>query len=591
MEKLDLLVEELINEAVKFNNSKELYELIKNKKFGVKISDDMYKNLDFYTVDYCYKQFDNYDIKNKLKAAQFLFSKFIDFEDLRKEIKENKDIIFKVTRVATQDSFKDDDILKQPFNLMIWRHTAENSEYSKKEMPPKVYSDSMFELYKVTTFDQEKAIAWYGKNWDIPTHWCTRANEGHFDDYSSNGKEPYWVIRKNDGHTWQAVFSDDGIEFMDEQDDRPSEENFQEFSKTWPKEMQKLIKSSLHKVSFYDAYHKNENENENENKNKDKKILNQNKTLKKEKEDIKNEYIKNDRPIIMVVNNKIIIEYLFYIGYDSAILEIYDKYKHLFKLGKIVEKQPELKKDGSVKKGYKKISYQTIDNIYILNNHFDSDGNGKTLNAKIINSIRENEKIIKKVPAYLISYGDAEFMCVFSGYDSKKYKTLDFSDAVKVKEGSVKSKKLPISVDIFSKQDNQVVKHNQREREIEQERFNNNSINVNEFITKYKKPLMENGFGEFKQENQGVYSFKYCTAKKANGLWIVIFGSYKVRIFKPGDKMFNVLNSISEEYRKYYQKVKNKEQVEKIKQDRELWKKGETRPRPYGSVKTKNFNY
>ena len=81
-----------------------------------------------------------------------------------------------------------------------------------------LYDDNTWKLMIPTSFNGEKAIAYYREDGiERPTHWCTRADKRYYDHYTQLG--PLYVIRNmKTGKAYQLAFMENKVEFLDQDD-------------------------------------------------------------------------------------------------------------------------------------------------------------------------------------------------------------------------------------------------------------------------------------------------------------------------------------------------------------------------------------
>lgn len=278
---LDSLVEMFLTEAKEQLSVNEIIEKAKAKQLGVKIEGRVLEGLND-------KIFILTKLYNKVVAAKadplvafkFLLGHLRNIDDLkdavssdaviqyalnskkdwfRKEIGEDGSSTFDDYSVYVDNTAKWSDIEDEPFKKLYWkawseaikpeatRHGKASKMHNGGSGIAPLYKDDTWELYSPKSFEEEKQIAFYGENWDKPTHWCTRANVSWYKNYSTSRGEKLWIIRNKNGHTWQLALNPENyhIEFMDEQDDRP--EDTTTLSVSFPEE----IKNKIHDRNGY----------------------------------------------------------------------------------------------------------------------------------------------------------------------------------------------------------------------------------------------------------------------------------------------------------------------------------------------------
>lgn len=280
MKRLDFLVEALLNEAIKLDSPDALFNAIKNKQIGVKLQPEFLQVIDKCKpeITILYNKLSS-EVKNIQFPAGFLLKQISSQSQLRAAVTKSMDGIIEFAKNYNKPWVKELSSYKQlenatMFNSETW-HTLEKDIQENSSKHGKaakgsgnfngtvkaIYSDDTWELYKVDTFEKEKAVAFYGENWDKPTHWCTRTQQHWFDNYTKNYGEKYlWVFRNKNGHAWQMAFNTGHIEFMDEMDGRPSPDGIKAFLKSLPDELCKKVTPNKG-YTLYDIKNRKEGSN------------------------------------------------------------------------------------------------------------------------------------------------------------------------------------------------------------------------------------------------------------------------------------------------------------------------------------------
>jgi len=255
----------------KFTNEDEAISGLNNNKMGIKI-DSSFKNQDL--KRYLKKYFDKcnaYGIKDTTYGIQLLFSKSnFNYDDDEEE--NGYDTLF--YSIITNDGFyeflksykkpwvKEISEYKQiindkwdwntpnVFHKLEKKIQEESNKHGKKAKGSgdiadvkTLYNDGVWALYQPTSFQGEKAIAFYGKKGEKQTtcEWCTRADEHYYNSYSKY--QPLFVFRNFEtGKSYQLAFEENGhVDFLDQNDVRGDEITKGDLRKI-PDNLLKLVK-------------------------------------------------------------------------------------------------------------------------------------------------------------------------------------------------------------------------------------------------------------------------------------------------------------------------------------------------------------
>lgn len=266
---IEQLVEKLLTEE-KIDSANALFNIIKNKQIGFKLNPHFLSEIDLCKPEIIILYNTISKITSNIKfPIGFFLKQIYSREQLRDAIDNSIDCIkafalnYNKPWVKSLKSYKALES-NTMFKNSLWnnfkkeveekslKHGSSAKGTSKAVVKP-IYSDSDWELYRISSFEEAKKISYYGTNWDKPTGWCTRADKHYFERYTSEENEKYlWVIRSRDGHTWQLSFFKNRVEFMDEKDNRPSPLGIEKMLELLPDELCKKITSYSKKISLYD---------------------------------------------------------------------------------------------------------------------------------------------------------------------------------------------------------------------------------------------------------------------------------------------------------------------------------------------------
>lgn len=250
----------LLIEAYNWKNGEDVINAIKSKQTGVK-TNPMYLEADAAILnrDFCefFSRCKKLNINDTTYGIQFLIS-HTNPGTLSRAVK--NDAIYEFLKsyrkpwVKEMDIYKDfmklqyDEELWHDFEKEIQKEQANHGKSSKGSGDLKdvkvLYSDDTWWLGIPTSFNGEKAIAFYGKKGEkqTPCEWCTRADVEYYNMYTHNGEDPLYVIRNwKTGDSYQLAFMEDSVEFLDQYDSKSDEISKGDLSKI-PDNLLKLIK-------------------------------------------------------------------------------------------------------------------------------------------------------------------------------------------------------------------------------------------------------------------------------------------------------------------------------------------------------------
>lgn len=253
----------ILTEAFNWKNGEEVINAISNKQVGVKLNAS-FKEMDDGEKIFLKRDLDEYfsrcnklNIKDTAYGIQFLLShtttrtisQAVKNDGLYEFLKS-----YKKPWVKELDVYKDflswqyDNDLWHNFEKVVQREQNNHGKVSKGSgnlQDVKVlYSDDEWWLGTPTSFNGEKAIAFYGKKGgtQTPCEWCTRADIEYYNMYTHNNKDPLYVFRNwKTGDSYQLAFMDDSVEFLDQFDSKGDDVSKGDLSKL-PDNLLKLVK-------------------------------------------------------------------------------------------------------------------------------------------------------------------------------------------------------------------------------------------------------------------------------------------------------------------------------------------------------------
>ena len=237
MNLLDILEENkdiILAEAVKINNGKEAWELIKSNKIGVKL-DPSYKFNDDETdkIDTIIMSMDkmikSVGANNAPFAVQLAVNK-VPLPLLKNATKLIPDLVKFRNRPWAKQVPGYSDIInlnsKEKLDARKWIKVAEDLEieeqnhgHSNRNEVEEIYNDGTWTMYVPRTWKGAKSVSFYGKKGEIqtPTEWCTRADKSYYDMYSENS--PLYIIRNwETGKSYQIAFDKANAYVLDQKD-------------------------------------------------------------------------------------------------------------------------------------------------------------------------------------------------------------------------------------------------------------------------------------------------------------------------------------------------------------------------------------
>lgn len=298
----------LLLEAYKFNNADEAYNAIKTKKLGVKVpnfllvnDEKLDKDLKEKLASY-FRKASSLRINDPTYGVQFLISHIKSFNDLALVV--DNDALYTYLQNYKKPWVKQlqyyNEFVNKPYNSMLWhwmeKEIQDNLDKHGKSKKGSGTQDDVkilypkdsngWELKSPLSFNGSKAAAFYGKQGEIetPTHWCTRASEDYYNQYTDNNKYPLYIIRNyKTGKAYQIAskINWDGssyIAFLDQNDENGDEVTNGDLSKI-PDNLLKLIKIGARGKTLLDYKHSpkadpNENKKGFINTNEKKEIVN-----------------------------------------------------------------------------------------------------------------------------------------------------------------------------------------------------------------------------------------------------------------------------------------------------------------------------
>lgn len=252
----------LLTEGYNFTNVDEVMSALEANQIGVKTQPEYKKEVKWgYTCEKLRKFFNKCEglgIKDTTYGVQLLLSKVppYNLEDIIgtnglyellrsrkkpwvKELKEYQTLMnSKIWTEATVNNLHDFEKAVQD-NQNSHGKAAKGSGYLQGVKT--LYDDGTWRLLQPTSFQGEKAAAFYIKNGEeIPTKWCTRCDEIQYNNYTKLG--PLYIIRNmKSGKSYQLSFKEYGVEFLDQDNRKGDEVTTGDLNKI-PDNLLKLIK-------------------------------------------------------------------------------------------------------------------------------------------------------------------------------------------------------------------------------------------------------------------------------------------------------------------------------------------------------------
>ena len=251
-------IRDILLEAYRFTNGKEVMQAIAAKQIGVKIDpsffDEQGSLVTRITFEKFFEKCNQMGVKDTVYGVQILCSKCTR-QTLLSAVK--NDGLYEFLKSYRKPWVKQLPEYKQfmnnKFNPDLWHdfEKAVQSQQSNHGNAAKgsgqlkdvkeLYNDGTWRLLVPTSFEGEKAAAFYIDNGkETPTAWCTRCDRQYYDHYTQYG--PLFIIRNmKNGRSYQLAFMRNGIEFLD-QDDVNGDEITQGDLTAIPDNLLKLIK-------------------------------------------------------------------------------------------------------------------------------------------------------------------------------------------------------------------------------------------------------------------------------------------------------------------------------------------------------------
>ena len=234
----------LLTEGYNFTNVDEVYDALETNQIGVKTQPEYKKKEKWsYTCEKLRKFFNKCEglgIKDTTYGVQLLLSKVPPY-NLEDIIGTNG--LYELLRSRKKPWVKELKEYQTLMNSKVWSETAVNNlhDFEKAVQDNQnshgkaakgsgylqgvktLYDDGTWKLLQPTSFQGEKAAAFYIKNGEeVPTKWCTRCDEIQYNNYTKLG--PLYIIRNmKSGKSYQLSFKEYGVEFLD-QDNRKGDE-------------------------------------------------------------------------------------------------------------------------------------------------------------------------------------------------------------------------------------------------------------------------------------------------------------------------------------------------------------------------------
>lgn len=225
----------LLTEGYNFTTTDEVMSAVKANQVGVKIDQSFKTDQGSIPTKLAFKHFfencQNLGIKDTTYGVQILLSKTTR-ETIGYAVAE--DAIYEFLK-----SYKKPWVKQLPeyklfmdgkYNKDVW-HNLEKAIQNNQSAHGKLskgsgdlqevknlYNDGTWKLLQPTSFQGEKAAAFYTKDGkEVPTEWCTRCDEYYYNRYSKLG--PLYIIRNmKTGKSYQLAFTERSVEFLDQND-------------------------------------------------------------------------------------------------------------------------------------------------------------------------------------------------------------------------------------------------------------------------------------------------------------------------------------------------------------------------------------
>jgi len=252
----------LLTEGYNFSNADEVMSAIKANQVGVKVNNSfkaaIEKNPNSLkkTLKHFFEKCEQLGVKETTYGVQLLLSKTDclnndddddddDYEDYYPEDSLFSDVIKSDGFYEILKSYKKPWVKEMPaFQSLMERRSwdsasidtlhelekdiqREQENHGKKskgsgEMQDVkvLYNDGTWRLLQPTSFQGEKAAAFYIKNGkETPTEWCTRCDNYYYNHYTQFG--PLYIIRNmKSGKSYQLAFTEYSVEFLDQNDEK-----------------------------------------------------------------------------------------------------------------------------------------------------------------------------------------------------------------------------------------------------------------------------------------------------------------------------------------------------------------------------------
>ena len=262
----------ILNEGYNFTNTDEVMSAIKTNQVGVKIDPSFKTEQGSIPTKLAFKKFfercNQLGIKDTTYGIQVLLSKTTR-NTLSNAISE--DGIYEFLKSYRKPWVKQlpeyNEFINGKYNKELW-HKLEKAIQEEQVKHGKVskgsgqlkdvktlYDDGTWKLLQPTSFEGEKAAAFYIKDGkEIPTEWCTRVVKDYYERYTAIS--PLYIIRNmKTGNSYQLAFTSDGVDFLDQNDENGDEITNGDLSKI-PDELLKYIKDPRGGRTLYDFKHR-----------------------------------------------------------------------------------------------------------------------------------------------------------------------------------------------------------------------------------------------------------------------------------------------------------------------------------------------
>lgn len=268
-------LQDILLEGIKITNGNEAINLIKNKSLGVKIPVDYINKAGSLsaTFDRFINKCKTLKIPDYTYGVQFLVS-HVNPSFLFKAI--NNDAIYEflksyrkpwVKQLPIYNKFINsqfDESIWHEFEKTIQEEQAKHGKASKGkglalEDVKNLYNDGTWSLLVPTSFNGEKAAAYYGaKGNEKPCKWCTRANLEYYNYYTSDNTKPLYIIKNSKtGKSYQIAFTRNEydnkgtVHFLDQEDVKGDEITNGDLNKI-PDNLLKFVKDAFSNKTLLD---------------------------------------------------------------------------------------------------------------------------------------------------------------------------------------------------------------------------------------------------------------------------------------------------------------------------------------------------